>query len=64
MTDIRQYRFSELEKATNSFSEERLMGSGAFGKVYKGVFDEEMRTLAIKRAHSESYECVEEFQNG
>ncbi|KAG0462217.1 hypothetical protein HPP92_020693 [Vanilla planifolia] len=63
MIEIRQYQFDELEKATEYFSEERLIGSGAFGNVYKGYFDEEKRTLAIKIAHADSYESFEEFHN-
>ncbi|KAG0474419.1 hypothetical protein HPP92_014105 [Vanilla planifolia] len=63
VTELRQYRFSQVEKATDSFSEERLMGSGAFGKVYKGEFDEDKRTLAIKIAHSESFVSAVEFKN-
>lgn len=53
----------ELEKATNNFSEECLVGSGAFGNVYKGTFEIE-GTLAIKRAHADSFQSVEEFRNG
>ena len=53
----------ELEKATNNFSQDCLLGSGGFGNVYMGSFDVE-GTLAIKRAHADSYQSVEEFRNG
>ncbi|KAL2333843.1 hypothetical protein Fmac_015056 [Flemingia macrophylla] len=56
-------RSPELERATKNFSQDCLLGSGAFGNVYKGTFDLE-GTLAIKRAHSESFSTVEEFRNG
>ncbi|PIA25157.1 hypothetical protein AQUCO_12400011v1 [Aquilegia coerulea] len=55
-------RRDELEKATNNFSEDCLVGSGAFGNVYKGTFEED-GTLAIKRAHSDSFQSVQEFRN-
>ncbi|KAJ1380031.1 Serine-threonine/tyrosine-protein kinase, catalytic domain [Sesbania bispinosa] len=59
---LRRFDFEELERATKNFSQDCLVGSGAFGNVYKGTFDLE-GTLAIKRAHSESFLSVEEFRN-
>ncbi|WVZ22184.1 hypothetical protein V8G54_000728 [Vigna mungo] len=60
---LRCFDFKELEKATANFSEDCLLGSGAFGNVYKGTFELE-GTLAIKRAHFESFTSVDEFRNG
>ncbi|KAK1261835.1 Receptor-like protein kinase THESEUS 1 [Acorus gramineus] len=60
--ELRRFRLEELGKATENFSRDCLVGSGAFGNVYKGTFDEEL-TLAIKRAHAESYQSVDEFRN-
>ncbi|KAF5191682.1 kinase-like domain, Concanavalin A-like lectin/glucanase domain protein [Thalictrum thalictroides] len=60
--DLRRFHIEELEKATNNFSEDCLIGSGAFGNVYKGTFEED-GTLAIKRAHSDSFQSVQEFRN-
>ena len=60
---LRRFQLEEVVKATKNFSEECLLGSGAFGDVYKGTFDVE-GTLAIKRPHAESYQSVEEFRNG
>ncbi|KAK9165061.1 hypothetical protein Scep_000252 [Stephania cephalantha] len=60
---LRHFQLEELEKATKNFSEECLIGSGAFGNVYKGTFDGE-GTLAIKRAHPDSYQSAQEFRNG
>ncbi|KAK6924535.1 Serine-threonine/tyrosine-protein kinase, catalytic domain [Dillenia turbinata] len=59
---LRQFQFEELDKATENFSQQCLLGSGAFGNVYKGTFGEE-GTQAIKRAHADSYQSVQEFRN-
>ncbi|KAF3440350.1 hypothetical protein FNV43_RR18634 [Rhamnella rubrinervis] len=59
---LRRFQLEELVKATNSFSQECLLGSGGFGNVYKGTFDVE-GILAIKRAHNDSYQSLEEFRN-
>nr|GMC62600.1 Serine/threonine protein kinase [Ipomoea batatas] len=58
---LRIFQLEEILKATNNFSEDCLLGTGAFGNVYQGTFDKEI--LAIKKAHSESYMSTEEFIN-
>jgi hypothetical protein len=35
MAGLRKFSFSELEVATHHFSEENMIGSGAFATVYK-----------------------------
>lgn len=60
---LRCFELEELQRATKNFSQECLVGSGAFGNVYKGTFEAE-GILAIKRAHAASYQSVEEFRNG
>ncbi|XP_020581723.1 probable serine/threonine-protein kinase PBL1 [Phalaenopsis equestris] len=62
-TELKRFRFDELKQATDSFSDERLIGFGAFGNVYRGDLGDEKRTVAIKKAHSESDESSEEFRN-
>ncbi|WCJ32722.1 protein kinase family protein [Euphorbia peplus] len=59
---LRRFSFEELERATDRFSKEFLLGSGAFGNVYKANSREE-GYLAIKRAHADSFQSVEEFRN-
>ncbi|XP_009602151.1 probable serine/threonine-protein kinase PBL11 [Nicotiana tomentosiformis] len=59
---LKLFQLEQLQKATNNFSQDSLVGSGAFGNVYRGTFDRE-ETLAIKKAHAESYISIEEFEN-
>ncbi|PIN05841.1 Serine/threonine protein kinase [Handroanthus impetiginosus] len=59
---VRRFGLEELKKATNNFSQSCLVGSGAFGNVYRGTFDVE-GSLAIKTPHAESYTSTEEFRN-
>lgn len=43
----KQISYFELVRATNSFDNDNLLGSGSFGKVFKGVLDGE-QIVAIK----------------
>ncbi|XP_058110153.1 wall-associated receptor kinase-like 20 [Magnolia sinica] len=43
------FRLKELKKATDGFSKERMLGSGGFGEVYKGVL-EDGSLVAVKSA--------------
>ncbi|CAN1757657.1 Probable receptor-like protein kinase At5g59700 [Linum perenne] len=62
--NLKRFEMEELEMATDHFSDERLLGSGAFGNVYKGFFEDEGITLAVKRAHANSFHSDGEFING
>lgn len=60
-SDGRYRRFTreEIEVATNYFSEAKVIGEGAYGKVYKGDLDH--TPVAIKVLHSDVSEKKEEF---
>ena len=45
----RQFSLAEIQLATGDFSDEHLIGNGGFGKVYKGLIDNESVSVAIKR---------------
>ncbi|PON32511.1 Serine/threonine protein kinase [Parasponia andersonii] len=40
--------YQRLHQATNGFSQSMLIGTGAFGSVYKGVLDHEENIVAVK----------------
>eukprot|EP01018_Ginkgo_biloba_P000178 Gb_07711 [translate_table: standard] len=53
--------YRELSIATNGFKEERLLGSGGFGKVYKGVLPSNGLEIAVKCIIKDSTEGMKEF---
>ncbi|KAL7204445.1 hypothetical protein ACSBR2_017505 [Camellia fascicularis] len=57
------HRFSlaEIQSMANNFDDELVIGSGGFGKVYKGIMDGEETTVAIKRLNSMSKQGAQEF---
>ncbi|XP_057849507.1 leucine-rich repeat receptor protein kinase HPCA1 isoform X3 [Cryptomeria japonica] len=58
----RMFSYMELEKATNRFAQMNEIGSGAYGKVYKGILSGgEM--VAIKRANQASLKDRKQFKN-
>ncbi|KAF3951251.1 hypothetical protein CMV_023077 [Castanea mollissima] len=57
----RCFSFEELKKYTNKFSEENSIGSGGYGKVYRGTLPIG-QPIAIKRAHKESLQGGYEFK--
>jgi serine/threonine protein kinase len=46
--ELMQYSYADLVKATNGFSLANLVGTGESGSVYKGRFEFEEHTVAIK----------------
>ncbi|XVF79663.1 hypothetical protein PTKIN_Ptkin15bG0007700 [Pterospermum kingtungense] len=58
---IQQFDYGDLEAATNGFSEQRLLGKGSHGSVYKAVL--RGRHVAIKRPCSRNQETHPEADN-
>ncbi|XP_023750019.1 probable receptor-like protein kinase At5g59700 [Lactuca sativa] len=55
----------EINRATENFSQERCIGGGGFGAVYKGQLSERWKkhTVAIKRLGKDSHQGEHEFRN-
>ncbi|KAK4402053.1 putative leucine-rich repeat receptor-like protein kinase [Sesamum angolense] len=55
------FSFEDLKKCTNNFSESHCIGSGGYGKVYKGTVAS-TQVVAIKRAQQGSMQGATEFK--
>ncbi|XP_023736250.1 U-box domain-containing protein 12 [Lactuca sativa] len=55
----------EIKRATENFSQQRCIGGGGFGAVYKGQLSErwQNRTAAIKQLGQDSHQGEREFRN-
>ncbi|XP_010275979.1 PREDICTED: probable leucine-rich repeat receptor-like protein kinase At5g49770 [Nelumbo nucifera] len=58
----RWFSYEELKKCTNGFAESNEIGSGGYGKVYRGTFTSG-QLVAIKRAQQGSMQGGGEFRN-
>ncbi|XP_047153148.1 leucine-rich repeat receptor protein kinase HPCA1-like [Vigna umbellata] len=61
LKEARMFTFEDLKKYTKNFSQVNDIGSGGFGKVYKGTLPGGQR-VAIKRAQKESMQGKLEFK--
>ncbi|XP_077243876.1 hercules receptor kinase 2 [Tasmannia lanceolata] len=57
----RRFTIAEIRTATKNFDESLVIGTGGFGKVYKGEIDDGT-LVAIKRAHPQSEQGLVEFE--
>ncbi|XP_048319930.2 leucine-rich repeat receptor protein kinase HPCA1 isoform X1 [Ziziphus jujuba] len=57
----RWFSYDELRKCTNNFSESNEIGSGGYGKVYRGILSDG-QVIAIKRAQQGSMQGGLEFK--
>lgn len=60
-TGPKRFSYKELVKATNNFSEERKLGQGGFGGVYKGFVTELNMEIAAKKISSNSKQGKKEY---
>ncbi|MQM02739.1 hypothetical protein Taro_035508 [Colocasia esculenta] len=57
----RRFTIMEIRAATKSFDDSLVIGTGGFGKVYKGEL-EDGNLVAIKRGHPQSEQGLAEFE--
>ena len=57
----RRFSYSDLISATNNFSDERKLGQGGFGSVYKGYLTNLDLLIAVKKISSRSKQGKKEF---
>ncbi|KAE9444858.1 hypothetical protein C3L33_23243, partial [Rhododendron williamsianum] len=63
--NLRIFSFLELKTATKNFRKDRLLGEGGFGKVYKGLLEENGSRLvfAVKKLNRKSMQGFKECQS-
>ncbi|KAK1391469.1 G-type lectin S-receptor-like serine/threonine-protein kinase SD1-1 [Heracleum sosnowskyi] len=60
--DLPLFSLMQIAKATDNFSENRQLGKGGFGTVYKGIL-EDGQEIAVKRLSKDSRQGLDEFMN-
>ncbi|KAB5556697.1 hypothetical protein DKX38_007606 [Salix brachista] len=71
-SNLKEFTFADLKRATKNFKSDTLLGEGGFGKVYKGWIDEKTyapsdsirgMVVAIKKLKSESVQGFAEWKS-
>ncbi|XVF20005.1 hypothetical protein REPUB_Repub11eG0160600 [Reevesia pubescens] len=56
-----RFSYKTLYKATKGFKDKQLLGTGGFGKVYKGTLPYSNEEIAVKKVSHESDQGMKEF---
>uniref|UniRef100_A0A0D9XTY6 non-specific serine/threonine protein kinase n=1 Tax=Leersia perrieri TaxID=77586 RepID=A0A0D9XTY6_9ORYZ len=56
-----RFLYKDLYKATEGFKNKHLIGSGGFGRVYKGLLPRSSMEVAVKRVSHDSKQGIKEF---